>query len=81
MKQPENNGLFEVAGGKKQKKRGFNCMQLIIFLTEDDVTEWDDWHGAHEQAKAGHCTYKGKCHIYARSIEKIKKKSIQPTLF
>ena len=50
MKQPENNGLFEVAGGKKQKERGFNCMQLIIFLTEDDVTEWDDWHGAHEQA-------------------------------
>lgn len=36
MRTPESNGLFEVAG-KKEKERGFTCMQLILFLTADDV--------------------------------------------
>lgn len=35
MGTPVSNGLFEVAGGKQPKERGFNCMQLIMFLTDE----------------------------------------------
>lgn len=81
MKQTESNGLFEVAGGKQQKERGFTCMQLIKFLTDDDVKSWNDWHGAHEQAAAGSCPYASKCHIHARSIAKFEKRPIQLMMF
>lgn len=81
MRQPESNGLFEVAVGKPQKERGFNCMQLIVFLTADGVTEWDDWHGAHLDAAAGQCHYTSKCPIYARTMEKQKRKGVQLKLF
>lgn len=81
MGHPESNGLFEVAGKKQPKERGFNCMQLIKFLTDDGVTKWDDWHGAHEQASVGSCPYTGTCHIHAKSIKKLKKKGVQLKLF
>lgn len=80
MRAPESNGLFEVAG-KKEKERGFNCMQLILLLTADGVKEWDDWHRAHEQAAAGLCPYEAQCHIHARSIEKHEKRPVQLTMF
>lgn len=35
MGTPVSNGLFEVAGGKQPKELGFNCMQLIMFLTDE----------------------------------------------
>ena len=58
----QSNGLFEIAG-KKNKERGFNCMQLIIFLTDDNVKEWDLWHQRHIEASEGNCFYKEKCKI------------------
>lgn len=78
---PESNGLFEVVGAKQPKERGFNCMQLILFLTEDNVKEWDEWHGAHLQASVGSCPYQSKCHIFARTMENQKKKDLQLSLF
>lgn len=81
MNRPEGNGLFEVAGGKPKKERGFNCMKLIEFLTKDGKTDWDEWHGAHLQAAAGECPYHEECNIYARSIEKQKRIGIQLSLF
>ncbi len=49
MGTPKGNGLVEIRG-EKTVERGFNCMKLIEFLTEDGVKDWDNWHGAHEQA-------------------------------
>lgn len=72
MMKPQSNGLVELHDAKR-KERGFNCMQLIWFLTEDGVKEWEDWHGAHLEAAACQCRYKSKCHIYARTIEKQKR--------
>lgn len=71
MMKPQSNGLVELHDAKR-KERGFNCMQLIRFLTEDGVNDWDEWHSAHLEA-AGQCRYKSKCHIYARTIEKQKR--------
>lgn len=68
----QSNGLFEIAG-KKNKERGFNCMQLIIFLTDENVKEWDLWHQRHIKASEGNCFYKDKCKIYAKSIQKLNK--------
>ena len=52
MKRPQSNGLFEVAGGQ-EKERGFCCMKLITFLSANNVTDWDEWHGAHLSAMSG----------------------------
>ncbi len=84
MKQPNGNGLVEINGSKSAPERGFNCMKLIIYLTEDGVTEWEEWHGAHLKAAAGQCPYTGRCPIHARSVEKIlnnPRKPLQLTLF
>lgn len=62
----QSNGLFEIAGKK-------NCMQLIIFLTDENVKEWDLWHQRHIEASEGNCFYKDKCKIYAKSIQKLNK--------
>lgn len=67
---PQGNGIVELHD-TKQKDRGFCCMKLITFLTEDSVTEWEQWHGAHLQAAAGQCPYTDRCPIHARSVEKI----------
>jgi len=29
---------------RKREERGFCCMQLIIFLTDNGVKSWDEWH-------------------------------------
>lgn len=52
MKRPQSNGLFEVAGGQ-EKEHGFCCMKLILFLSANNVTSWDEWHGAHLSAMSG----------------------------
>lgn len=82
MGTPVSNGLFEVAGGKQPKERGFNCMQLVMFLT-DEIREggdnsWEYWHGRHIEAKEGRCAYRSKCPVFARTMEKRKQ---EPTLF
>ena len=52
MKQPQSNGLVEIHGQKTAPERGFVCMKLILFLTEDGVRDWEQWLGAHLQAAA-----------------------------
>lgn len=80
---PQETGIVEFHD-TKQKERGFVCMKLITFLTEDGVTEWEQWHGAHLQAAAGQCLYTDRCPIHARSVEKVlndpRKRAIQYTL-
>jgi hypothetical protein len=78
MKQPQSNGLVEIQVERATPERGFNCMKLIIFLTEDGVEDWDEWHGAHLQAAAGQCPYADRCPIHARNI---KNRPIQLSLF
>lgn len=78
---PESNGLVTIATAKQPKERGFNCMKLIGFLTEDSVYEWEQWHGAHIQAFAGQCPYREQCDIYARTIEVHGRKPLQLSLF
>lgn len=80
---PQSNGIAELHDGGR-KENGFGCMKLIAFLTQDGVTEWAQWHGAHLQAAAGQCPYTGECPIHAKSVDKIlsdpRKKAIQYTL-
>lgn len=80
MMKPQSNGLVELHDAKR-KELGFNCMQLIRFLTEDGVKEWEDWHGAHLEAAAGQCHYISQCTIYARTVEKQKNNGVQLSIF
>ena len=75
---PQNTGLVTLHDDK-QKERGFNCMRLIAFLTEDGVTDWSRWHGAHLQASAGQCPYADCCSIYGRTAKGIG--AVQLSLF
>ena len=43
---PKDNGLANLHD-RKREERGFCCMQLIIFLTDNGVKSWDEWHRAH----------------------------------
>lgn len=46
---PKDNGLTNLHD-RKREERGFCCMQLIIFLTDNGVKSWDEWHRAHTDA-------------------------------
>ncbi|MCS2303698.1 hypothetical protein NXX23_17530 [Bacteroides ovatus] len=46
---PKDNGLVNLHD-RKREERGFCCMQLIIFLTDNGVKSWDEWHRAHTDA-------------------------------
>lgn len=72
MRQPKNNGLFEMAGGRQDEK-GFTCMKLIEFLTADGVSKWEEWHKAHLLAQSGECAYIAKCPIYRKTKDKISR--------
>ena len=81
---PQSNGIVELHDSSPRKERGFGCMKLIQFLTEDGVKDWDRWHGAHLQAASGQCPYTSECPIHARSIDKAlnnPKKPLQLALF
>ena len=78
MRKPQSNGLVEIHGQKTAPERGFVCMKLILFLTEDGVRDWEQWLGAHLQAASGQCPYTGRCPIYARTA---KNRPIQLSLF
>lgn len=78
MKQSQSNGLIEIHGQEAVHERGFHCMKLISFLTEDEVKDWDEWHEAHLQAAEGNCPYTERCPIYARTAEN---RPIQLSLF
>lgn len=72
---PQNNGLVSLHDDK-QKERGFNCMKLIGFLTDDGVKEWEQWHGANLQAAAGNCPYAERCPNYTRTPKRPKQLSL-----
>lgn len=63
---PQGNGLVSLHD-ESHRERDFCCMKLIVFLTEDDVAGWDEWHGAHLDAARGECKYRAQCPIYERS--------------
>lgn len=63
---PKDNGLANLHDTTR-KERGFCCMKLIVFLTEDGVTDWDEWHRAHTDAARGECKYRAQCPIYEQS--------------
>lgn len=62
----KDNGLANLHDADR-RERGFCCMKLIVFLTEDGVTDWDKWHGEHLNAARGQCRYRTRCPIYERS--------------
>ena len=74
---PQSNGLVEITGEKRLKERGFNCMQLIKFLSDEIANggdnSWEYWHNRHIEASEGNCFYKDRCPIYKRTIEKQKR--------
>lgn len=61
-----DNGLANLHD-RKREERGFCCMQLIIFLTDNGVKSWDEWHRAHTDAARGECIYRKRCPIYERN--------------
>lgn len=65
---PDGNGIVEIAVNKQAKERGFNCMQLINFLTDKGVKDWDKWHEAHLLAASGQCEFAAVCPVYALSL-------------
>ncbi|MFG6409893.1 hypothetical protein [Bacteroides acidifaciens] len=75
---PDGNGIVEIAVNKQVKERGFNCMQLIRFLTDKDVKDWNKWHEAHILAANGQCEFAAVCPVYARTT---KNRPIQLKLF
>lgn len=71
---PKGNGLITLHD-EKQEERGFFCMKLVLFISEDNNANWDDRFTA---AKNGNCAYKDKCPIYERTV---KKRGFQLNLF
>lgn len=69
MATPRSNGLVEINSGKSDES-GFGCMKLIEFLTQEGITDWDEWHYRHNQAARGECHYKDKCPIYEKTANK-----------
>lgn len=83
---PQGNGLVEIVGEKQSKERGFNCMQLIKFLSEEisngGDNSWEYWHGRHIEASNGNCAYKAECPVHKKTIERmIKSTGHQLSLF
>lgn len=62
---PKDNGLANLHD-RKREERGFCCMQLIIFLTDNGVKSWDEWHRVHTDAARGECRYRKRCPVYGR---------------
>ena len=73
---PKGNGLVEIAG-ETPKERGFFCMQLVMYIREEQEESGEDmellWRDRFDQAKSGECHYNDKCKIYHRTIEKHNK--------
>lgn len=71
---PKGNGLITLHD-ENTKERGFFCMQLVCFISEDKNSDWDERFIA---AMNGNCAYKDRCPIYERTI---KKRGVQLNLF
>lgn len=65
----KDNGLANLHDTNR-RERGFCCMKLVVFLTEDGVKDRDEWHGAHLDAARGQCSYRTRCPIYRKRNRK-----------
>ena len=65
----KDNGLATLHDADR-RERGFCCMKLIVFLTEDGVKDWDEWHGVHLDAARGQCRYRAQCPVYEKNKDK-----------
>ncbi len=45
----------------------YSCLAKVIFLTDNGVKSWDEWHRAHTDAARGECRYRKRCPVYGRS--------------
>ena len=62
---PKDNGLANLHD-RKREERGFCCMQLIIFLTDNGVKSWDEAApGAYRRGRANADT--ASVPVYGRS--------------
>ena len=75
MGKPKGNGLVEITGENKAMDKGWFCMDLMGFLRG---TDWETFHSAFQQAKAGNCPFKDKCNRFASTV---KKRDHQLSLF
>lgn len=68
---PVGNGLVEITG-EKSSDRGFFCMKLIGYITEEmdaiGDRSWEFWHGRFHAAETGSCPYRHKCPKYAATV-------------
>lgn len=55
---PKDNGLANLHD-RKREERGFCCMQLIIFLTDNGVKSWMNGTGAYRCGPANADTASG----------------------
>lgn len=81
MGTPKGNGLVEITGENKQQDKGWFCMDLVRFLTDEENVDGDFWHQRFVEAKAGNCAYKDKCPRYARTAKKHGERPVQLNLF
>lgn len=81
MVAPKGNGLVEITGENRQQDKGWFCMDLVRFLTDEENSDSDFWHQRFVEAKAGNCAYKDKCPRYARTAEKHRERPVQLNLF
>lgn len=81
MGTPKGNGLVEITGENSQQDKGWFCMDLVRFLTDEENSDSDFWHQRFVEAKAGNCAYKDKCPRYARTAEKHGEHPVQLNLF
>lgn len=73
MARPQSNGLIEINSSKSDDS-GFGCMKLIEYMTQEGITDWNEWHYRNNRAAHGECLYKDKCPIYARTANKDSQK-------
>lgn len=80
MGTPKGNGLVEIVDEKSSDK-GFFCMKLVGFITEEmnrsGDKSFDFWHQRFLEAQGGRCAYTHICPNYARTVAKRGKKPVQ----
>jgi len=59
---PKDNGLANLHD-RKREERGFCCMQLIIFLTDNGVKSWDEWLTRPASTDCVRCRFKSSCPV------------------
>lgn len=83
MGRPRGNGLVEIVD-EKSSDRGFFCMKLVGFVTEEmdrlGESSFDFWHQRFMETKAGACAYRNICPNYARTVAMRRREPVQLSL-